>query len=140
MATSCGPSRFRGFSLVELMVAISTLAILTAIAIPRSRTVTRDYTVLIAAEQLAGELQRARLDAVRRNQSRTVTFVDSLHYQRLGGNVRALYGGAGFSALPATVTFNSMGQTSSGSGTMTVTFQGASRQVILTATGFASVQ
>lgn len=65
-------SKGAGFSLIELMVGISIIAILALIAVPSFKTVLRDIQVRNAAESAASGLQKARAEAVSRN--RLVTF------------------------------------------------------------------
>ena len=58
--------RARGFSLVELMIAIAVAAILTAIAWPNFRDFMHRNTVTAQANQLLASLQYARNEAVSR--------------------------------------------------------------------------
>ncbi|MEO7828701.1 GspH/FimT family pseudopilin [Roseateles sp.] len=62
----------RGFSLVELMVAVSVLAILTAMALPNFTTWIRNSRVRTVAEALQAGARLAQAEAQRRTQ--TVVF------------------------------------------------------------------
>ena len=59
----------KGFTLIELMLAVGILGILTAIAVPSFRQMLRNYEVRGAAEAMAGGMSRARAEAVSRNAS-----------------------------------------------------------------------
>ena len=56
-----------GFSLVELMIGITIMAILLSVAAPSFRTMIQNTQVRNAAESIANGLQRARAEAVARN-------------------------------------------------------------------------
>jgi type IV fimbrial biogenesis protein FimT len=56
----------RGFSLVELMVAIIVAAILTAIALPSFRTTLQKHRLRVSADSLQSTVQYARTEAVLR--------------------------------------------------------------------------
>lgn len=64
---------FKGFSLIELLVVIAILSVGLAIAIPNFISVGKIKSVKSEARLLKDVLARARMDAVRRNQSLTVT-------------------------------------------------------------------
>jgi hypothetical protein len=100
-----------GAGLVSLLVAVVVASLILGIAVPRSINFANNYQLQVAAEQLAGDLQRSRLDAMRLNTP--VTF------QRLSGNayqvgavaVSTLYGGATFSAGdPSSIQFSPFGR------------------------------
>lgn len=62
-------ARHRGFSLIELLVAVSVLAILMAMAIPNFTTWIRNARVRTVAESLQSSLRLAQTEAQRRSQS-----------------------------------------------------------------------
>ncbi|MFT3666577.1 Tfp pilus assembly protein FimT/FimU [Piscinibacter sp.] len=65
-------ARQRGFTLVELMVAITVLAILFFLALPDFRTWIQNTRIRSVAEALQNGVRQAQAEAVRRN--RTVVF------------------------------------------------------------------
>jgi prepilin-type N-terminal cleavage/methylation domain-containing protein len=67
-----------GFTLVELMVAIAILGVLCAIAIPTFTAWLPDYRLKQAARDLYANLQRARMGAIRANDTWGVLFDNSV--------------------------------------------------------------
>lgn len=67
----------RGFSLTELMVAVSVIAILMAVALPNFSTWIRNAQVRTVADALQASLRLAQGEAQRRNQSTVLFRTDS---------------------------------------------------------------
>ncbi|GAB3103454.1 pilus assembly FimT family protein [Lysobacter terrae] len=65
--------KIRGFTLIELMVAIAVLAILTALAVPAFVDFRERVAVRGAGDQLVSFWANARLEALKRNQVIAVT-------------------------------------------------------------------
>jgi type II secretory pathway pseudopilin PulG len=78
--TSLNPIRrsHRGVSLLELMVTVAIIFTVAALAVPRIMTQVYAVRILYSASDLSGLLQRARMEAVRKN-----TFYS---LQRVAGN------------------------------------------------------
>jgi prepilin-type N-terminal cleavage/methylation domain-containing protein len=74
-----------GFSLLELMIAASVMLILVAMVTPKVMTEVYSVKIRYSASDLAGLLQRTRMEAVRKN-----TFY-SLYQTALPGNVQGIY-------------------------------------------------
>ena len=65
-----------GFTLIELLVVIGILAVLALIAIPAFSAWMPEYRLKQAARELYSNLQRAKMGAVRANESWGILFVD----------------------------------------------------------------
>jgi type IV fimbrial biogenesis protein FimT len=61
------PLRGRGFSLIELVIAISLIAILTLLGLPAFGTFLDNQKIRAAVETTFAGLQQARVEAVKRN-------------------------------------------------------------------------
>lgn len=72
MLTIRGSARSRGFTLIELMITVSVLAVLLAVAVPSFQTLIINMSLTSAANEVTAALQQARMEAIRRN--RTVSF------------------------------------------------------------------
>jgi prepilin-type N-terminal cleavage/methylation domain-containing protein len=64
--------RQKGFSLIEMMIAVSVVLILAAFAVPRLMSTVSDITLRYAASDFSGLVQSARIQAVRKNTSYTI--------------------------------------------------------------------
>src|SRR5215469_4760694 len=60
-------SHKRGFSLLELIIAVTIIMILAAVTAPKMVSVISDIKLRYSATDLAGLLQTCRMQAVRRN-------------------------------------------------------------------------
>ena len=67
----------RGFTLIELMVTISLLAILTTLAVPAFSAWIRNAQIRSAAEALQGGLRSAQAEALRRNRQVVMAFTNA---------------------------------------------------------------
>lgn len=71
------PRHSAGFTLVELMIVVAILAIIAAIAAPSFRTMIQNNRLTAAVNDVAGALQYARSEAVRRGRDVQVSALDS---------------------------------------------------------------
>ena len=69
---SAPPVRMTGFTLVELMVVISLIAILVAVGIPSFRSITISYRISGEINGLLGDMQFARAEAIKEGQAVTI--------------------------------------------------------------------
>jgi type IV fimbrial biogenesis protein FimT len=117
--------RPRGFTLVELMISLAIAGFLLLLAMPMAGTWISDSQVRAGAESIASGLQRALMEATRRNAS--AEFVIDTAGPKPGWVVQPVGGGstyaaagfadgsdqATFTVSPAgnsTITFNALGQ------------------------------
>lgn len=132
----------KGAGLVSLMVAVAVASLILAIAIPRSINFANNYQLQVAAEQLAGDLQRTRLDAMRLNAPVTFQRLNGTAYQVGGVAVSTLYGGATFSpGDPSSIQFSPFGRLVGGPALFQVRGpQGGIKQVRVAQGGITTVQ
>ena len=71
----------KGFSLVELMVAIAIMAIAVAVSIPSYLSYRDNSRVQNAASNVRADFERAKLRAIRENTNVRVVFLDTTSYQ-----------------------------------------------------------
>ena len=100
-----------GAGLVSLLMAVAVVSLILGMAVPRSINFANNYQLQVAAEQLAGDLQRSRLDAMRLNVPVTFTRLSGTAYQVGGVAMSTLYGGATFSlGDPSSLQFSAFGR------------------------------
>lgn len=108
-----------GFTLVEMMVAVSVLTVLAAVAAPNLRSFSAGQSVKAMASDLASDLLLARSEALKRNAN--VTLTPSGSSWTAGWTVTSggtqLSGRGAFKAdtltlsgAPASITFNQFGR------------------------------
>ncbi len=130
-----------GFTLVHLLTTIVVIGLITAIAIPRSGALIRNARLGSAAQQLVGDLHRARVEAIKRNQAVYIAQAGSTGYMIEFIGARELPGAVSFGAgVPDTVRFASFGLTLTGAATYTLTLGGKTRMVDVNASGIARVR
>jgi prepilin-type N-terminal cleavage/methylation domain-containing protein len=69
---SMTPKKTQGFSLIELLIVVSVVVILAAVAVPRLLSTVSDISLRYAASDFSGLVQSARIQAVRRNTFYTI--------------------------------------------------------------------
>lgn len=70
-------ARHRGFTLIEMIVTVSVLAILLTVAVPSFKDTVDKRRLVGAAEQFYGDLQAARFEAIKLNKTVEVFFKNS---------------------------------------------------------------
>jgi prepilin-type N-terminal cleavage/methylation domain-containing protein len=79
-ATRFRYSNQKAFSFIELLFALSIIGILTAIAVPQTNAWVDHYRLNGAARLVWGDLQSAKMTAIKSNQTITVTFNSTTSY------------------------------------------------------------
>jgi prepilin-type N-terminal cleavage/methylation domain-containing protein len=137
----------RGFTLVEIALVIVIVGMLIGIAVPRFTAMRNGLQLDTAAHQLAGELRRAQIEAVKRNKTIRVVKTGTSTYdvESLTPAVTVLYSrsfepGVGFTAGAMTVSFPSFGPPIGGGAAFPITFGGRTKTVTVGANGIITVQ
>jgi prepilin-type N-terminal cleavage/methylation domain-containing protein len=116
--------RARGFSLIELIVVVAIIMIIAATSFPAIGRFIRNYQIRGAAEEVAAEIQAAKLLAVKKNVNFGVVFVvlTDRTYQFFMEDIplsgqRQLYAGSQqgrIRTLPTGITFDATGGADAG--------------------------
>jgi prepilin-type N-terminal cleavage/methylation domain-containing protein len=132
----------RGFTLVETVMVLVLAGMLVGIALPRFRESRQRYQLDTAAYQLAGDLRRAQVEAIRRNQPVTLERIDAMTYNIDFVGDRLFEGNVTFvTALSAdSVRLAAFGPPTTGAQTFTLQLAGAQKSVTVSAAGLITVQ
>lgn len=139
-----------GFTILELMVVIGTIAIMMSIAVPNIMGWLPDYRLRSGTEEIQSTLQLARLRAINGNTTATVSFNVGNETYRASVGGQTFKGGqmpagvdifsASFAGVPQ-VQFNSKGFVNLAGGTVRVrNNQGGTRLITVSFTGNSRVQ
>ena len=129
-----------GFTILEVMIIVIITMLIAGFGFPQFVETVRGMELDGAAEQLASDLRRARIDAMRRNASVYVAKKDSVTYEIQYVGDRMLPSSVVFDgSSPDTVRFASFGPTLTGPVTYTLSRRGYSTTVFVAASGMASV-
>jgi len=112
---------YSGFTLVELIVTIAIVAILTAVSVPNLLSWIPERRLTRAAGELYGNMQFARLTAIKTREDCTVAFPSAGQYTiSIPGqtiktiNLSTYKSGITFNPLPASIIFTPRGLSSAG--------------------------
>lgn len=144
----------RGFTLVEVLVAISLFAVLAGMAIPNLLALNPRFQLASAATQVSGDLRLSRMKAIAQKRKFRVTFTASSgNYQverkpdcscaacsyAASGPARELPKGIVVSSVTASPIFTCIG--TAGSGTVIlVNSKGATKRVAVDSVGRVKIQ
>src|ERR1044072_4773158 len=79
-STTVKPGRERGAGIVELVIVVAIISIVSAFALLQVRSSRSAMRVQNSVRQLASYMEKARVDAVRRHSTSTVSFSDTRTY------------------------------------------------------------
>lgn len=127
----------KGFTMIELIVTLAVLAILIGIAIPSYNSLMPRYRLSGAARQVATDLMKARMLAVKLSTNVTVAFNSSTASYTISGgsysetfNIKSKYSGVELSSTVTPVVFHPRGTlTNANPVTVTLTNSSGSKQV-----------
>jgi type II secretion system protein H len=130
-----------GFSLVEALIVIVIVGFLLAIAVPRFAEERRRFQLDTSAYQLAGDLRRAQVEAIKRNQAVTLEMTSDTSYNIDFIGDRFLEDNVVFATGSAdSVRLASFGPPLTGARTFTVEHNGVQKSVTVSAAGLVTVQ
>ena len=132
-------ARRAGMTLVEIMVAVSVLAVGTSIAIPRITAIRDQLSLESAAQELVHQLNLARSEAIKRNQP-TSFYKRSANTFQVGTlTTRALPAQVSFATgAPDSVRYASFGPPVTGAVTIPLQVGTRTKTVRVNAAGYAS--
>lgn len=114
----------RGFTLVELLIAVAVIAVITAIGMPLMLSALRAASIQAGAEELASALNGARQLAVAQNRPVCATYAGDIVRYRLGAACDVDF------APPREVRLTSGVTVTSASANVRFTYLGAAEQAV----------
>lgn len=136
-------SRYRGFTLIELMVVVALAAILLGIGVPSFTGFIAGQRLKTAAGDFAMAAVFARSEAIKRNTDVVITAASSgatgwrdgwtVAVAGVGGvllSTQAAYAGLTFSGPSSAITYKGTGRLSAAATTMTITGQNGSTRCV----------
>ena len=129
----------KGFTLMEIIVVVMIVSTLAGIAVPRISEALATVRLDTTANIFAGDLRRARVEALRRNVPITVRSQSGGSYQIDSIGQRTLEGGVTFSSAADSVRFMTFGPSLTGAVTFVLSIGGDSVSVNVSAAGLTTI-
>jgi prepilin-type N-terminal cleavage/methylation domain-containing protein len=125
------PRRRGGFSLAEMLIALTVMGIVLALTVPRMSKVIQGSKLTRIMDELVGDINKARMLAVRKGKSASIIVnANGLGYKMVVGTdtMRSFVlnnqeANTRFAPASATITFNSRGMITAGGGTTGTTLR-----------------
>lgn len=132
-------ARRAGMTLVEIMVAVSVIAVGTGIAVPRITAIRDQLTLEAAAQEIVHQLNLTRSEAIKRNQAISFYKRSASTFQVGTLNTRALPARVQFAGTtPDSVRYASFGPPVTGAAVITLQIGTQTETVRVNAAGYAS--
>ena len=130
----------KGFTLMEIIIVVMIVSILSGIAFPRISGTLTSVRLDTTARGFAGDLRRARVEALRRNVPITVRRQSGGVYQIDSVGLRTLEGDVTFAASSAdSVRFASFGPSLTGGTSFVLSIGGDTAVVRVSPSGLTTV-
>lgn len=130
-----------GFTLIEALLVVVVAGLLLALALPRFRSVSEGIQIDGAAQQLAGDLRRAQVEAIKRNRSIQLLRTGAYTYTIDSIGVRSFDGGVQFgSSSSGSVRMAAFGPPTAGAATFVLELGARRKTVSVSAAGYVTVQ
>ena len=126
----------RGFTLMGMIVVVAIILVLLSIALPPIGNTIQSVRLEASTSGLAGDLARARIEALKRNRVVDVTFTSETEYEIEFVGARKLENGATLLEGPTLVQFAPFGPMLTGPAQFVVGLGNDARTVSLAASGF----
>ena len=131
----------RGMTLIEMVLVVTIIGLMMAISGPKFASMRRQLRLDFGAQQLAGDLHRARLEAIKRNTPVFLAKTGASSYEIRFVRTYTLPQGVAFGAGdPDTVWFAAFGPVLTGSAMYELVQGSNTKRVELNAAGFAAVK
>ena len=130
----------RGFTLMGMIVVVAIILVLLSIAMPPIGNTIQSVRLEASTSGLAGDLARARIEALKRNRVVDVTFTSETEYEIEFVGARKLENGATFLEGPDLVQFAPFGPMLTGPAQFVLGLGDDTRTVSLAASGLPVVE
>ncbi len=133
--SKAGRPNDQGFTLIDVIITLVITLVLAGLALPSIGNTIRSVRLEATSSTLAGDLSRARIEALKRNQVVDVTLTSATEYEIEFVGVRTLENGAVFLEGPELIQFAPFGPMLTGPAEFVLGLGDDTRTVSLAASG-----